>query len=77
MMLIPRPNFDTAQLFGDQVLSLRLEDCEPLVDPESFGRTEAGVDPRSFGRGEVGVDSKSFGKGRVGVDPKSFEREGV
>ena len=72
--MIPPPNFNTIQLGQDRVLSLRPEDCEPLIDPESFGGVEAGADPNSFGRGEVGVDSKSFGREEAGVDPKLFGR---
>ena len=71
------PKFSKTHLGRDQVLSLRLEDCGPLVDPESFGMIEAGVDPKPFGRVEVRVDSKSFGREEVGVHPKSFGREEV
>lgn len=36
--------FDHVEIRGNRFLSSRLDNCEPLADPESFGRGGAGVD---------------------------------
>jgi hypothetical protein len=48
------------QILGSyQFLSLGPEDCEPLVEPEDFGRGGVEVEPEDSGKGGVGVEVES------------------
>ena len=63
------PNTPKAQTWT-QFLFSGPEDCEPLADPEDFGKggedCELSVDPEVFGRGGVEVESEYDLELRIG-----------
>src|SRR3954447_9260717 len=67
-----------SQVSGEnQSLSLDLEDCEPSVEPEDFGKGGVEVKPEDFGKGGVEVTPEDFEKGGVEVEPEDSGKGGV
>jgi hypothetical protein len=53
----PKPQ--VTQAWKNQFLPSGPEDCEPLVEPEDFGRRGVEVEPEDSGKGGVGVEVES------------------
>jgi hypothetical protein len=58
-------------------VSLGLEDCEPSVELEDFGKRGVEVEPEDSGKGGAEVEPEDFGKGGVEVEPEGFGKGGV
>ena len=71
------PKALTQTLGSPQFVSLGLEDCEPSVEPEDFGKGGVEVEPEDSGKGGVEVEPEDAGKGGAEVEPEDFRQEGV
>jgi hypothetical protein len=71
------PEAATQTLVPPQFVSLGLEDCEPSVEPEDFGKGGVEVEPEDFGKGGVEVEPEDSGKGGAEVELEDFGKGGV
>jgi hypothetical protein len=71
------PKALTQTLGSPQFVSLGLEDCEPSVEPEDFGKGGVEVEPKDSGKGGAEVELEDFGKRGEEVESEDFGKGGV